>query len=111
MKYGYLGNNSSIKNTALVALECSSLEMVTSSSDPSNLCRILVIGDSGVGKSTLLQNLCYSNRSPVIEWTQSCSVELKVVVCCCYCGYCYCCCLLLCWFVFDVAVFCRVSFC
>lgn len=42
--------------------------------------KVLVLGDSGVGKSSLAQLLCYEEENKNPGYTIGCSVHIKVLV-------------------------------
>ncbi len=46
--------------------------------------RIIVVGDSGVGKTSLVHLLCYGEPCVNPTWTVGCSIEVKVATITCY---------------------------
>lgn len=43
-----------------------------------NSAKILVLGDSGVGKSSLIHLICHSNVLSSVQWTIGCSIDVKI---------------------------------
>lgn len=56
----------------------SSFDMSTERAGDLGTVRILVVGDSGVGKSSLVHQLCHSTELQNPNWTIGCSTDVKI---------------------------------